>query len=206
MKLFDLSHTFSDDIPVFPGDPKPQIEQVASIKENSFNDHKLTTVMHVGTHMDAPLHMIAGGKTIDALPVEKFIGNGIVLDVQGKDIIDGSVLDGIALKEGSIVLLYTGFGEKYGQEDYFSNAPVIAEDFARMMVEHNISGVGMDMSGPDADQPWIVHKILLTNEIFILENLTNVGQLLEVDAFEVIALPIKLKADGAPTRVIAREL
>lgn len=49
-------------MPVYPGDPKPTLEQVAFIAKDTFNDHKLTTVMHVGTHIDAPLHMIANGK------------------------------------------------------------------------------------------------------------------------------------------------
>ena len=204
MQIIDLTHTFTEDMPVFPGDPKPSLTQTAHITENTFNDHTLTTVMHVGTHMDAPLHMIAGGKTIDALSVEKFVGRGIVLDVRGKEIIDSSVLEGVEIPTESIVLLYTGYGEKYRSSDYFRSAPVIAEDFARIMIEHNVKGLGMDISGPDADDPWIVHKILLTNEIYILENLTNLDQLLSYDSFEVVALPIKLKSDGAPVRVIAK--
>ncbi len=203
MTIIDLTHTFTDSMPSFPGDPTATLEQVAHIDNDSFNDHKLTTVMHVGTHMDAPLHMIEGGKTIDALPIEKFIGKGILIDVRGKDIIDGSVLSNKELSSDTIVLLYTGFGEKYGIEEYFHKTPIIAEDFARIMVEHNVKGIGMDMSGPDANEPWIVHKILLTNEIYIVENLTNLGSLLTHDSFEVIALPVKLKADGAPVRVVA---
>ena len=204
MQIIDLTHTFTEDMPVFPGDPKPSLEQTAHIADESFSDHTLTTVMHVGTHMDAPLHMIAGGKTIDALSIESFICNGVIIDVRGKYIIDGSVLHDVEIPPKSIVLLYTGFGEKYRTEDYFRNAPIIAEDFARMMIEHDVKGVGMDTSGPDADQPWIVHKILLTSEIYILENLTNLDLLLEYNSVEIIALPFKLRTDGAPARVIAK--
>ena len=75
-------------MPVYPGDPKASLEQVAHIEKDTYNDHKISTVMHVGTHMDAPLHMIANGKTIDELDPAKFIGDGIVINVQGKQKVD----------------------------------------------------------------------------------------------------------------------
>ena len=105
MKIIDLTHTFTDDMPVFPGDPKATLQQVAFIKKDTYNDHKLTTLMHVGTHMDAPLHMVEDGKTIDQITPEKFMGEGVLINVCGKNKIDLAVLEGIQIKEGSIVLL-----------------------------------------------------------------------------------------------------
>lgn len=203
MKIIDLTHTFSSDVPIYPGDPKSSLEQIAFIEKDTFNDHKLLTAMHVGTHMDAPLHMIVGGKRIDAISPEKFFGKGVLLDVRGRESIDSSVLEDISITSGSIVLLYTGLSNHYSEESYFHNAPVITEDFARKMVESKVHLVGMDMASPDADAPWLVHKILLTHEICIVENLTNLHQLLSVKEFEVIALPAKLESDAAPVRVIA---
>lgn len=203
MKVTDLTHTFDQDMPVYPGDPKSSLKQVAFIEKDTYNDHKVTTVMHVGTHMDAPLHMIDGGKRIDEIDPEKLIGNGIVIDVRGKDKIDASVLGGVTIEEGSIVLLYTGFGSKFRTKDYFKGYPELTEDFANKMVDLKVNIVGMDMLGPDYDKPWVTHKILLGNEILILENLNNLDQLLGIKGFKVIALPIKFKADAAPVRVIA---
>ncbi len=203
MKIIDLSHTFNSDMPVYPGDPKATLEQVAHIEKDTFNDHKLVTVMHVGTHMDAPLHMIPNGKKMAEIAPEKFIGNGMVFDVRGREKIDSSVCKGAVIKEGAIVLLYTGYGEKYRTNDYFEGYPELTEDFANKMVELKVKIVGMDMLGPDLDQPWVTHKILLGSEILILENLTNLDQLLKVKDFEIIALPIKLEADAAPVRVVA---
>jgi len=204
MKIIDLTHTFTSDMPVYPGDPKATLEQVAFIEKDTFNDHKITTVMHVGTHIDAPLHMIAGGKTIDQILPDKLIGKGILLDVRGKDKIDASVLENTQIEAGSIVLLFTGFGAKYRTDDYFKNYPELTEDFANKMVELKVKMVGMDMLGPDLDKPWVTHNILLGSEVLILENLTNLDQLLNVNDFEVIALPAKFKADAAPVRVIAK--
>lgn len=204
MKIIDLTHTFTADMPVFPGDPKATLEQVAHLEKDTFNDHKLSTVMHVGTHMDAPLHMLADGKTIDQLLLERCMGKGVVLDVRGKKQIDSSVLEGRVIDQGSVVLLYTGFGAQYRTDEYFINAPAITEDFAEKMVAYKINLLGMDMAGPDPDAPWPVHKILLGNDIYILENLANLESLLNVTSFEVIALPAKLQADAAPLRIIAR--
>lgn len=203
MKIVDLTHTFTDDMPIFPGDPKSTLEQVAFIEKDTFNDHKITTVMHVGTHMDAPLHMIADGKTINQINPNKFIGKGVLIDVRGKEI-DSSVLKDVQIEEGSVVLLFTGFGGRYRTEDYFKDYPQLTEDFAEKLVELKVKMIGMDILDPDLDKPWITHKILLKNEILIIENLDNLDQLLGVKDFEIIALPIKIKADGAPVRVIAR--
>lgn len=204
MKYIDLTHTFTSDMPVYPGDPKSTLEQVAHIDKDTYNDHKITTVMHVGTHMDAPLHMIENGKRMDEINPERFFGKGILIDVRGKMNIDSSVLEGIEIEKDSIVLLYTGFGSKYRTDDYFKDYPELKEDFANKMVESGVKMVGMDMLGPDYDKPWLTHKILLGNDITILENLTNLDQLLNVKDFEVIALPAKFQADAAPVRVIAQ--
>lgn len=203
MKIIDLTHTFTKDMPVYPGDPKSTLKQVAHIEKDTYNDHKLTTVMHVGTHMDAPFHMIKDGKEIDEIYPDKFIGPGIVINVSGKQKIDAAAVENVQIKPGSIVLVYTGFGSKYRDQSYFKGYPEFTEDFARKLVELKIKIVGMDMLGPDYDKPWATHKILLENEILILENLTNLEQLLELEKFEVIALPAKFKADAAPVRVIA---
>lgn len=62
MKIIDLTHSFTDKMPVYPGDPEPSLNKVADLNKEGYNDHLLKTVMHIGTHMDAPLHMIKNGK------------------------------------------------------------------------------------------------------------------------------------------------
>jgi len=63
----------------------------------------------------------------------------------------------------------------------------------------------MDTPSPDGP-PFPVHKALLSEHILIIENLTNLDKLLEVNRFRVLAVPLKLKADAAPARVIAEVL
>lgn len=188
MRIIDLTQAFTDNMPVYPGDPPNSLKQVANIGKEGFTDHELKTVMHVGTHMDAPLHMIPNGKKMDEISPEKCFGKGVLIDAVGKD-----------------KLVYTGFGDKYRDKSYFEGYPTITEDFALKMVELKVKIVGMDILGPD-QPPFPTHKILLGNEVLIIENLTNLDQLVGVKDFEIIALPAKFHADAAPVRVIARIL
>lgn len=189
-------------MPAFPGDPQATLTPVASITKEGYTDHELKSYMHVGTHMDAPLHMIENGKKMDSLPLDNFFGPGVVLDVRGKQVIDASVFDTIDVLPGSIVLLYTGFGKLFQTEAYFNNQPTVNEDFARRAVDLKVKIVGMDILGPD-QPPFPTHKILLGNSVLIVENLVNLDQLLSQPNFEIIALPMKLQADAAPVRVVA---
>ncbi|MGI8419943.1 MAG: cyclase family protein [Candidatus Levyibacteriota bacterium] len=204
MKFIDLTHTFIDAMPVFPGDPPASLIQTAFIEKDGNNDHTLTTAMHAGTHMDAPLHMITDGKRIDELSLEQFFGNGVLIDARGKKEINTDLLEGLIIEEGSVVLLFTDFGKKYHTTEYFSDYPEITEEFVKRLIDLKVKMIGMDTSSPEHNPPWKIHKALLKNHILILENLTNLDQLLTIDDFEVIALPTKLRAAAAPIRVIAK--
>lgn len=61
----------------------------------------------------------------------------------------------------------------------------------------------MDMPAPDYPL-FTYHKALLSNEIFVLENITNLQELLRVSEFEVIALPLKISAEASFVRAICR--
>ncbi len=202
MNYIDLTHSFTENMPAYPGDPQATLKPAASIEGEGYTDHELKSLMHVGTHMDAPLHMIAGGKKMDELAIEQFFGPGVVLDARGKSVIDASVFDDSAVASGSIVFLYTGFGARYREQAYFENPPTVGEDFAKRAVELGVKIVGMDILGPD-QPPFPTHKVLLGNGVLIIENLVNLEQLLNVSKFDVIALPMKLQADAAPVRVVA---
>ncbi len=204
MNYIDLSHTFIDNMPVFPGDPSTSLKQITTIEKNGYTDHQLSTVMHVGTHMDAPLHMIENGKYMDEYPPEKFVGPGVLVNVYKKSVIDVDALHGVTLQNGSIVLLYTGMSEVYGTQNYNTDYPKITEGFAQTLVDKGVSIVGMDMLNPDKEESFPIHKILLSKDVLIIENLTHLNALSGVKKFEVFAFPIKLHAEAASVRVIAR--
>lgn len=204
MKYVDLTHAVVDNMPVFPGDPPMSLKQVASIKEHGFTDHQLTTAMHVGTHIDAPFHMIEGGLRIDEMATSHFIGSGVLIDAREKDVIDVPLLNGKTLTRESVVLVCTGTDKKYRTPQYDTEYPTITEAFAQKLSDAGIKIMGIDFINPDKDDSFPIHKILLSRQVLIIENLTNVDSLLGAQAFDVIAFPVKLHAEAAPVRVIVR--
>lgn len=204
MKYVDLTHTFIDKMPVFPGDPETSLTQITSVAKEGYTDHKLTTVMHVGTHMDAPLHMIEGGKYMSEMPIERFAGQGVLLDVRGKNVIEADVLSGVVVPKGAVVLLLTGMADAYGSDTYTKTYPRITEAFAKGVVSAGAHILGMDILNPDTEESYPIHKILLSHDVCIIENMTNLESLVGADDFEILAFPMKLRADAAPVRVVAR--
>ena len=81
MKIIDLSHWYEEDMPLFPGTPAIQIQQVSQIEEDGFRVTDFHSTVHVGTHCDAPAHFVKGAKTMGEIPLEEFVGYAVVLDV-----------------------------------------------------------------------------------------------------------------------------
>ncbi len=206
MKYIDITHTFIDNMPVIPGDPPTTLKQITTIEKNGYVDHALTTVMHVGTHMDAPLHMIEGGKYMDEMPVEHFAGPGVFINAYKKSVIDVELLNGVTIPEKSIVIVYTGMAEVYGKPEYMTDYPRITEAFARAIVKNSAKIIGMDILNPDKEETYPVHKILLSKDVLIIENLTNLQSLVGVSSFDVFAFPVKIHAEASAVRVVARIL
>ncbi|MGK7929534.1 MAG: cyclase family protein [Spirulina sp.] len=204
-QLFDLTHTFTENMPVYPGDPCVKFYQVASLEKEGFNNCKIESGLHVGTHMDAPLHVIAGGKYISELSLNKFSGWGHLIDVRDREEIEADVLSDRDIKQGDILLFLTGWSNKFRDPDYYTSYPELSINLAKQIVHLGINMVGLDFPSPDR-YPFLIHKILLGNDVLIIENLTNLEQLLSVNAFRVMAYPIKFQAGGAPVRVIAESL
>jgi kynurenine formamidase len=203
MQPIDLTHRFTQDMPVYPGDPSAKLEQIAHIGRDEYNMYCLCSGMHVGTHIDAPLHMVAGGKFICDVPVTRFFGRGRLIDARGCRTIGPDLLQAADIRAGDIVLVLTGWYHRFGDDTYYANFPEVAPAFARDLVKIGAGIIGLDTPSPDRS-PFVVHKILLSAEVLIIENLTNLEALLGVGAFDVVALPAKLQCEAAPVRVIAQ--
>ncbi|HEY5511618.1 MAG TPA: cyclase family protein, partial [Prolixibacteraceae bacterium] len=107
------------------------------------------------------------------------------------------------LQPGSVVLFYTGFDLYFGQKAYYLSYPAISENTAHLMVKKKVKMVGVDFPSVDY-APHRIHDILLSNNILIIENLTNLSSLLPYRDFELLAFPLKIRADSSPVRVVAR--
>lgn len=203
MKYIDLSVLVNERTPNYPGDPKIEIKTTGTFEKDTYNDHSVMFDVHSsGTHIDAPLHMIDGGKTLDQIAIEQFIGRGRLIEVEnGKFDLAKIKLAGI--EAGDIVLFHTGMDKKYYDPSYYANSrPQMTKDVANYLVEQQVKMIGVDMCSPDIE-PFPVHRILLGADVLIIENLTNLEQLSGKE-FIIYALPIKFALDGAPARVIAQ--
>jgi kynurenine formamidase len=205
MQYIDLTHTFNDSMPVYPGDPQPELVKIAQVAKDGFLDFKLSTSMHVGTHMEAPAHMLAGGQLISDYPPQKFFGRGVLIDARGKPLAGPELLAGLQIRKGDMVLVIFGWSSEFGGEEYYKNYPEISEALAKNLAALGVSVLGLDTPSPDR-APYAVHKILFKSDILIVENLTGLEALVGQTNFEVIALPQKLQTDAAPCRVIAKIL
>lgn len=205
MQYLDLTHLFKDNMPVYPGDHETNLLQTSSIDKDGCTNFQVQTGMHVGTHMDGPLHMIANGKSLADFPVEHFFGRGHLIDTRNKSEISADLLENKKINPGDIILILTGFSSKFNEPEYYKNYPEITEEFAQKLVELKIKIVGMDTPSPDRP-PFSIHKILLSKDILIIENLTDLEVLLEHENFNIIALPTKFASDSAPVRVVAEIL
>ena len=107
----------------------------------------------------------------------------------------------VHIQEGDIVLFHTGMSDRYYLLEYFNSYPDIPESVANYLVQKKIKIIGVDMCSPD-HPPFPIHKILLKNNILIIENLANLKSLVGKE-FKIYAFPLKVSLDGSPVRVVA---
>lgn len=203
MKLIDLTHTIHPAIAVFPGDDPIQLDQIRTLEHDGFNDYHLSTGMHVGTHIDGPMHMTSDTRLMSDLPLDMFTGNGVLIDVRGEKCIEFRESFRTIIPPDSIVLFFSGLDRHFGKPHYFITYPDITEELACFLAGQHVKIVGLDWDSPD-HEPYPIHDIFFKNNILLIENLTNLGELLHETNFEVFAFPLKIEADSSVVRAVAR--
>ena len=94
MRVIDISVPISPDLPVWPGDPPVELERIANIAEGAnANVSRLACGVHVGTHVDAPVHFVEGAASIESLALDRLIGRAYVAEFDEIEVIDGKALD-----------------------------------------------------------------------------------------------------------------
>ena len=207
MHIYDISLSISPSLPVWPGDPSVELQQVESIDKGAHaNVSHLSAGVHTGTHVDAPHHFLNDGRTVEQLPLDVLTGPCYVAQLpDGMDAITAEVLAGIPLAEGTIRLLFgTRNSHLWANEiDVFqTDFAAITEDGAEWLVAHGIRLVGVDyLSVAPYGESTPTHTVLLKAGAVILEGL-NLSQVPR-GFYDLYCLPLKLKgADGAPARAI----
>lgn len=222
--IVDLTHTWGPDFPVFYGATPPTFETLYTAEEDGFYKLWLHYDEHVGTHMDAPAHFIAGSVTADLLPVERFFAPLCIVDISAKAADDsgaqGTIEDIQAyeaangvIAPGSFVALNSGWDVRATEPGAFINLdtdniqhyPGWHPEGAALLVERGVIGAGVDTAsldyGPSTD--FAAHVTLLSAGIFGLEGLANLATVPASGAHIIVGGPKHVAASGGPSRVFA---
>ncbi len=202
MKFVDLSHPISNKIQTYPSDPDISIILEKDIENNNSQLHSFSMGTHTATHLDAPSHIISGGKTITDFSLSQFTGNTIKVD-QGSY----QKLFDIDFKLNGIIYDTGWYKNFYNSEVYYGpNRPIIPKELISYIEYRNFNFFGCDLPSVDAtnskNKP--IHNALLKQDKIIYESLTNLDQLPLLKQFEFYGFPLNLDGlDGSPVRALA---
>jgi kynurenine formamidase len=232
-ELVDLSHPYDETTIFWPTSDRFRLEKTAdgvTPQGYYYASNNFFTAEHGGTHLDAPLHFSQGGQAVSEIPLERFLGPAVIVDVVAQadanrdylvtvDDLQRAERDEGAIPEDAILLIRTGFSRKWpdaaaylGTAERGAEAvrnlhfPGIHPDAARWLVANrSVKAVGIDTASIDYGQSTLyeVHRTLFERNIPAFENLTALERLPLRGAF-VVALPMKIGGgSGAPLRAIA---
>jgi kynurenine formamidase len=179
MRLIDLAQPVTDGCPHCPVHPPVRSRIIADHPADGWRMEHLDLAIHTGSHVDAPLHKIAGGKAIDDFPLERFVGPAVIADC--RDATPGQPLGPAFLAprlpeslSGRFVLLATGWGDRRASNDLWHHqSPYLAPSGAEWLVENGVPLVGIDhySIGGSGEDNTACHEILLGHEVLVVEEL-----------------------------------
>jgi arylformamidase len=200
----DISVDLRRDMPVWPGSVafKDGQTQTFANGDDVFVS-RIEMDVHVGTHVESPLHFIPDGATLDSVPLSTFVGPAFVADLLAAEpAVGAEELEAAAIPEGtSSLLLRTENSALWASGDQFRNDYVaLTADGARWVVERGIRLVGIDyLSIAPYGESVPTHRTLLEAGIVILEGTDLRG--VDPGEYELVCAPLRIvDADGAPAR------
>ena len=175
----DLTQPIRSGMPVYPGDPPVHVRHRCSHETHGYAAARIELGTHSGTHVDAPFHFFAEGVRIDAFPVERFFGTGLVLDLRhaGREIDEAGVraaaeeakAESGGLRPGDFAVLWTGWDVHFGADSMVEH-PYLTAAAARVLVASGVSLVATDALNvdPSTGEDYAVHSILLGADVLIV--------------------------------------
>lgn len=226
-RLVDLSLPLNERTPVWPGERAVgfRLETIDTLEKDGMLAGKFSMPEHMGTHIDAPNHFVAGQPGVEAIRAAQLFGPGVRIDMSVKAEQDADAMLTVAdlerwelrhgaIPKGAIVLLQTGWGRhveniaRYQNRDATGKLhfPGYSAEAAEWLVrERDIRGLGIDTMSVDRglSAKFEVHHVILKAGRYALENVTRLEDLPPRD-FGVIVAPIKIDGgSGGPTRIWA---
>lgn len=204
-KVHDVTVPLSTEMPVWPGDPKPEIELIRRLGDDGYNLTRISLGAHTGTHVDAPLHVLESGASVDQLPLEILLGKARVVEMAVRECIEREDLEDLDLRDDLRLLLKTRMSGQMRLSQFQEDHVHLSADAAEYLAQVGLKLVGIDYLSVDrfgsTDLP--AHRALLGAGVILVEGL----DLSDVDPgeYDMVCLPLRLLgADGAPARVILR--
>ena len=216
-ELFDLSQPFCRDIPVYHIYSRPMFGVTHTIGENAFYDRACSFDTHSGTHIDAPRHFSEQGYNVSQIPLDVLVNKGVVLDMPksaGEEITAEDfekAKSRIQIEHGDTVIVNTGWHNRWDKPEFAKSFPGIVKSGAEWLVINGIKMIGVDWICIDhpsqtdmGDNSWASHRIVLSNNIPVIENIGGDVDRVSGRRMTIIALPVKVvDGDGFPVRVVA---
>jgi arylformamidase len=210
----DISWPLRGKITQLPDNTKTLIQEISLVMERSKGDmtdlFALNIISHTGTHIDAPLHFIPNGATIDTMPIDAIMGPARIIEIQDPISVKVEELMPYNIQPGERILFKTQNSVKcYKTAEFVNDYVYLSTEAAHFLVDKKVSVLGLDYiaisSWSDKDNLKAVHETLLGAGIWILESINLNG--VRPGPCELICLPLRLAGgDAAPARAIVRLL
>ena len=193
----------------WPDNPPVRIERMLDIEHgDAANVSTISMGSHTGTHMDAPLHFVQGGKGLDEMPLEATIGRTRVVEIHDPESVKPYELRPHGIRKGDRILFKTrNSARRWHEEAFIENFVYVSQEAARYLAAHEVQTVGIDYLsvGGFVRDGVETHRTLLEAGIWVIEGL-DLSQVAP-GKYELICLPLKVeRGDGAPARAILRTL
>ena len=219
-KITDLTHRLLPETPSWDGGCGFDLSIDTDYKDctppNLFRTQKIKMSAGLGTHMDAPAHVIPNGRTVDKLTMEELVTDCVVIDVSSEadavyvikpEVIKKFEKEHGEIKPNSFIIFYTGWDKRWGNRVKYHNDhkfPSVDVSTAQLLLKRNINGIGIDTFSVDTGQDGFpVHHAILGANKYLVENVANAKDLPPTGA-KILVLPLKIKdATEAPVRLIA---
>lgn len=208
MKTYDLSHKLNNQSPVYPGIQQPEFIPATQIETHGYRETHFRFHSHLGTHIDAPAHMISNGPTLDQLSIDQFCGQAIIIKTPIEKNIDIDILAGLEteISKSDFLLFNTGWSKFWSSPAYFGNFPVLTFKATQFLLQFNLKGIGFDHISADSvdSKDYQNHYAILGKNMIIIENLVFPEDFSEKSGeFSCYPLPYE-NADGSPVRAILK--
>jgi kynurenine formamidase len=154
LQFYELSHPWGMYTPIHPGYEEIKLERITHHAKQGVMTHRIVTIFHTSTHVNAPIHLIPGGPAVGDLGLDRFFGAGVVVSIPKKkwELVEPKDLEKAKpeIRAGDIVLINTGWHRKYSDsQEYFGRAPGLSKKAAEWLVKKKVKLVGVDTACVD---------------------------------------------------------